>query len=168
MLSLFCVFVPILATAQVSDAKVVDLRDGYARVETSSYVIDVPKGWKVSEETPWGQRKAKPGSGAGELGVMTAPPSQQGWGPTLDTALYFINREESGKATPYKLVKTPAGYDAATFEVLDKEGFAARRFVMVKHPEKGLLALSVRVPNRKEDEKWTAHFERMVKSARFK
>ena len=55
-----------------ADAKIVDLRDGFVRVETAAYSIEVPKEWKVSEETRWGQRKAK-----GKLsinGVSLTPP----------------------------------------------------------------------------------------------
>lgn len=151
-----------------SDAKITDLKDGYSRVVTSKYTIDVPNGWVVEKETPWGARSIQPDKKAkGELGVMTAPPGKQSWDQLYQTALYFIQREDKGKATPYRLVKTPSGLQAASFEVLDNEGFASRRYVMVKDETKGLLALSVKVPSREADKQWTKHFERLIRSAKF-
>jgi hypothetical protein len=151
----------------VADAKLVDLKDGYVRVEGKTYSIEIPKGWTVEPETRWGQRKISP-SGGGELGAMTAPPSQQSWDELYDTALFFIMRDEKGDATPYEKVKTKQGYEAASFSVLDKERFAKRRFIMIKEPNKGLLALSVKIPDKKLEDVWAAHFKRMVDTAQFK
>jgi hypothetical protein len=151
-----------------ADAKLIDLVDGYVRVETATYTLEVPKEWKVTPETRWGQRKISP-AGGGELGAMTAPPSQQSWDQLYDTALYFILRDgDGGKPTKYEIVKTKRGYEAASFSIIDKEGFAKERYMMVKHPEKGLLALSVAIPNKDGEKQWAAHFKRMVDSAEFK
>lgn len=149
------------------DAKLVDLKDGYVRVETATYQLEVPKDWKVTAETRWGQRKFYP-EGKGELGAMTAPPSQQSWDQLYETALYFILRDEEGKPTPYEKTKTKQGYEAASFSVLNKEGFATQRFMMIKHETKGLLALSIKIPSQKDEEKWTGYFKRMVDTAIFK
>lgn len=151
-----------------TDSTTTDLKDGYSRVTTPNYTVDIPNGWAVSKETPWGARSFQPAQGKGELGVMTAPPSSQPWDQLYQTALYFIQREEKGKATPYRLTKTARGLEAASFEVLDAEGFAARRYVMIKDKAKGLLALSVKVPSREADKQWSKHFERMISSAKFK
>jgi hypothetical protein len=159
----------ILATNQMpNDSKVTDLKDGYSRVETPSYSIEIPNGWKVSEETRWGQRKMSPKDNAGEMGVMTAPPGRQSWEQLYDTALFFIMREEKGKPTPFRLSKTKNGLEAASFEVLGSDGFPSRRYVMIKDESKGLLALSVKVPSKKADKVWTKHFERLIASATFK
>jgi len=167
-LNLIGIFATLIsAVTGTSDAKITDLGDGYWRVETKSYSVEVPRGWKVSEETPWGQRKVKPEAGNGALGVMTAPPSRQTWDDLYRTSLYFILREKGGKATPYKLTKTTSGLEAASFEVLDSKGFADRRFVLLKHKEKGLLAISVDIPSKERDTEWKVHFERMVRSAKF-
>lgn len=99
---------------------------------------------------------------------MTAPPSSQAWDQLYQTALYFIRREEKGKPTPYRLTKTARRLEAASFEVLDGEGFAARRYVMIKDKSRGLLALSVKVPSRDADKQWSKHFDRMITSAKFK
>ena len=149
------------------DATVVDLGDGYAKVTTASYSIEVPKGWEVSAETPWGQRKAQPVQGGGELGVMTAPPGRQTWEQLYETSLYFILRESKGEATPYRLSKTKSGLEAATFEVLDGDGFASRRYVLIRDEANGLLALSVSVPSRKADKLWSKHFKRLIETAQF-
>lgn len=149
------------------DAKTTNLGDGYSRVETTSYVIELPTGWDVSEQTPWGQRKANPKGSDGELGVMTAPPGRQSWEQLYQTSLYFILREEEGKPTPYRLGKTSSGLETASFEVLDDGGFAARRFILMRGKDGRLLALSVRVPSREADKEWTKHFNRLTRTARF-
>ncbi len=150
------------------DAKSLNLGDGYTRIETATYVIEVPTGWEVSEETPWGQRKAHPKDAEGELGVMTAPPGRQSWEQLYQTSLYFILREEKGKPTPYRLGKTSSGFETASFEVLDDTGFAARRYILIRGKDARLLALSVRVPSRNADKEWSKHFERLTATARFK
>lgn len=166
--SLTMMLVASAAQSAPADARLADLGDGYVRVETPVYSIDVPKGWLVSEETRWGQRKMRPEGGAGELGAMTAPPGRQSWEQLYRTSLYFIMREDGGTATPYTLTKTKQGYEAASFSVLDAEGFAARRFMLIRHETKGLLALSVRIPERAKEEDWARHFARMVDSAVFR
>ncbi len=149
------------------DAKIQDLKDGYSRVTTASYSIELPTGWDVSEETRWGQRKANPKGAAGELGVMTAPPMNQSWDQIYQTSLYFIQRESKGKPTPYRLGKTASGLETASFEVLNDSGFAQRRYVMILGKDGRLLALSVKVPSEKADKEWTKHFERLNRSAKF-
>jgi len=150
-----------------TDAKVTALGDGYSRIETTSYSIELPTGWQVSEETPWGQRKAHPKSSEGELGVMTAPPGTQTWEQLYQTSLYFILREGSGKPSPYRLGKTESGLETASFEVVDESGFASRRFILIRGKDGRLLALSVKVPSREQDREWSKHFTRLSKSARF-
>lgn len=161
----------LLATLMLSqfpkDAKITSLADGYSRVETSSYSIDLPTGWEVSEETRWGQRKANPKGNEGELGIMTAPPGKQTWEELYQTSLYFILRESKGKPTPYRLGKTESGLETASFEVLDATGFAARRYILIRDKSGRLLALSVKVPSKDADKEWTKHFERMTRSAKF-
>jgi hypothetical protein len=150
------------------DAKIIDLKDGYCQVQAATYTIEVPKGWEVSGQTPWGQRTMTPQKGSGELGVMTAPPGRQTWDELYQTSLYFIRRESDGKPTPYRITKMANGLEAASFELLDKGGFAAKRYVLIKDEKKGLLALSVKVPSRDADKEWTKHFDRMIRSAKFK
>jgi len=156
-----------LVQGPASDTKSVDLNDGYIRVQTPNYELEVPKGWEIGRETPWGSRAVHPPKGEGELSVMTAPPGNQSWDQLYQTSLYFIMREGPGKATPYKLVKTPRGLDAASFEVVDDKGFANRRYVLIKDQASGLIALSVKVPSREADKEWSKHFERLIKTARF-
>ncbi len=139
----------------------------YQLLKTDSYSIEIPKGWKVSPETFFGQRKVKPSSGKGELGLMTAPPSRQSWEQLYRTSLFYILREEEGKATPFKLTKTKRGYEAATFDVVDRDGFNGRRYVLIKHAEKGLLAVSVAIPEKATEKEWAKHFKRMVDTATF-
>lgn len=150
------------------DAKVLKLADGYSRVETAEYSIEVPTGWEVSDQTPWGQRKAHPSNSSGELGVMTAPPGRQSWDQLYQTSLYFILRESKGKPTPYRLGKTASGLETASFEVLNDAGFAARRYILIRGKDGRLLALSVKVPSRSADKEWSKHFERLAATAKFK
>lgn len=165
-----------MAATGPSDAKLVDLGDGYVRVETSAYSLEMPAGWAVSEETPWGARKAEPKAKSGNLGVMTAggnlgamtaPPTRETWDGLYRTSLYFIMRERGGKATPYELTKTESGIPAMVFQVKNDSGFAARRYVMLRNPDGRLLALSVDIPNEDVEPIWQRHFDRMVRTARF-
>lgn len=150
------------------DASITDLKDGYVRVKAATYSIEVPKDWKVSEKTRWGQRKMAPNASDGELGVMTAPPGEQTWDSLYRTSLFFIMRESpNDKASPYKLTTREDGLEAALFSVTNPEGFAYKRYVLLRDPQKGLLALSVRIPDRKAESAWEKHFDRLVKSAKF-
>lgn len=151
-----------------SDAKIVDLGDGYSRIQAANYSVEVPSGWEVSSETPWGQRTMHPKNRAGELGVMTAPPGRQTWDQLYQTSLYFIQRESKGKPTPYRVTRMASGLEAASFELLDDSGFASRRYVLIKDESRGLLALSVKVPSREADKEWSKHFRRLIGSARLK
>lgn len=158
-----------LAIAQIpSDAKITDLGDGYSRIQSSTYSVEVPRGWEVSRQTPWGQRTMNPKDKAGELGVMTAPPGRQTWDELYQTSLYFIKRQSKGKPTPYRISKMPNGLEAASFEMLDNTGFAEKRYILIRDESKGLLALSVKVPSREADKEWSKHFDRLVKTAKLK
>jgi len=149
------------------NVKAIVLKDNYTRYVTPSYSVEIPTGWEMSDESYFGQRKVKPNKAGGEIGLMTAPPSNQSWDQVYRTSLYFIMREGSGKATPYRLGKTASGIDTASFEVVDEEGFPSRRYVLMKNSDGRLLALSVRVPDRTKDKEWTSHFERLCKTAQF-
>ena len=160
----------LLLAMQTTDFQRTELPDGYDRITSATYQIDVPRGWKVSPETNFGQRKAY-GPEGGNLGVMTAPPSNQDWDQLYRTALFFVLREKKGTASPYevKKVKVANGEEreACVFGVKNEAGFEDRRYVMIKHPTQGLLALSVEIPNREVAKDWEKHFQRMVSSARF-
>lgn len=151
---------------QTSDAKVIDLKDGFVRVETKEYSFEVPKGWEVGSQTSWGARDLTPDKGAGSMGAMTAPPSTQSWDRLYQTSLYFIMREKPGKATPYVLGKVPQGYETMSFQVADPDGFASRRYVILKAKTNQVLALSVKIPGKSEEKKFTVIFDRMIKSAK--
>ncbi len=149
-----------------NDAKIVDLKDGFVRVETKSYTFEVPKGWEVGSETPWGARDMTPAKGAGAMGAMTAPPSTQSWDRLYETSLYFITREKPGKATPYVLGKAPQGYETMTFQVVSADGFADRRYTILKSKGNRILALSVKIPGKDQEKKFMDVFDRMIKSAK--
>lgn len=148
------------------DVRSTDLGDGFVRIVTASYTIEVPKGWEVGAETSFGQRKVAPEKGSAEIGIMTAPPNKNSWDQLYQTSLYFILREEDGKPTPYKLTKTDQGYEAASFSVLDAQGFAKRRYVLLKSKENRLLALSIKIPAKQDEKSLANYFDRLVRSAR--
>lgn len=152
------------APAAPSDAKLEDLKDGYVRVVTREYSIEVPKGWAVTTETRWGQRDAT-GNG-GKLGVMTAGATDATWEELYRTSLFFIQRERRGTPTPFKVSKTDQGYEACSFSILDEEGFAERRYVLLKNKDREVIALSVRIDDRKATKDLERHFDRMVRTAR--
>ena len=157
-----------LSFNNASDVTVEDLGDGYMRVTAPSYTVEVPQGWEVGDVTSYGSRDFEPQDGKGDFNVMTAPPSNASWEDTYSTALYFIlRRNPQDKASAYELTKRDDGVEAATFVVTNPEGFAYRRFVMLKHPDKGLMALSVRIPSEDAEEQWEQAFARLVESATF-
>jgi hypothetical protein len=156
----------ILLSPQASDAKLVTLTDGFVRVETSAYSFEIPKGWAVGRETPWGARDLKPESGTGALSAMTAGPSNAGWDQLYQTSLFFIRREGPGRPTPYKIEQTKQGYEACTFSMVDDQGFANRRYVLLKATSGKVLALSVKIPSKENEKTLQPIFDRFVTSAR--
>src|SRR5687767_764 len=85
------------------DARVEELGDGYMRVITKEYSLEVPKGWTVSKQTSYGERTIKGKSGS--LGAMTAPPATDPWEKLYSTAIYYVRMETKDKPTDYKLTK---------------------------------------------------------------
>lgn len=156
----------LLIALAANDSKQIDLGDGFVRVETKAYSFEVPKGWAVGNETPWGARDLKPATGQGGLSAMTAGPSNASWEQLYRTSLYFITREGAGKATPYKIDKTTQGYEACSFTVNDADGFASRRYVLLKASSGKVLALSVKIPTRENEKTLQPIFDRFVKSAK--
>ena len=137
-------------------------------VNTEKYSFEVPAGWSVGKETPWGARDITPAEGEGKLGAMTAGPSQAGWDELYRTSLYFIQREEKGKATSYRVEKTKLGYESIRFEVADSDGFKNRRYALLKDSKGNALALSVKIPNRKLEEEFAVFFQGMIDTAKIK
>lgn len=148
-----------------SDVKTAELKDGYVRITTPSYSVEIPKGWSVGRETPWGDRKFGAGD-SGQMGVMTAGRTQSSWDELYRVSLFYINREEKGKATPYELGKTDQGYQTMSFSVLDSKGFAKRRYVLLKDKNDVAIALSIKIAKPEGEKEMAKHFDRMVRSAR--
>ena len=156
-----------IAAPMAKDASVTDLKDGFIRVETPAYILEMPKDWTVSKETPWGARDMTPASGKGKMGAMTAPPSETTWDQLYRTSLYFITRERKGKPTEYRLGKAKQGYETMSFEVLDDKNWADRRYVILKSGDR-ILALNVYLPSKEVEKTWIAAFDRMVNTAKIK
>lgn len=162
------VLVVLTAQSAPTDARLIDLKDGFTRVETRSYTIEVPTGWTVGLETNFGQRDIRSGSaGAGSLGVMTAGPTRASWDDLYQTSLWFIRRELRGTATPYQISKTDQGYEACSFSILDPESRPIARYVLLRSPDGRVLALSVKIPVADREKPLQAAFDRMVRTARF-
>jgi len=100
------------------------------------------------------------------MGTMTAGPTRATWDELYRTSLYFVNREEEGKATPYEIKKSAQGYEAMTFSVLDKKGFAKRRYVLLKAKSGKVLALNVKIGSVKSEKTMATYFDRMVRTAK--
>ncbi len=152
--------------AAQADAKTVDLGDGFVRVVTPAYSVELPKDWKLSAETPWGARKATGPTAKGEMGTMTAGPTLASWESLVRTSLGFILREEKGKPTPYEVSRTEQGYEACSFSVLNASGFAARRYVLLRAPSGRVLALNVKIGDPREEKRLSGAFARMVRTAK--
>jgi hypothetical protein len=140
----------------------------YVMVKTDKYSFEIPRGWTVGEETPWGARDMMPASGSGKLGAMTAGPTKASWDELYRTSLYFVMREEKGTATPFRTGKTKQGYECMSFEVAQPSGFVNRRFTLLKDGSGNALALSVKIPSASVEKMYLADFQRMVDTAKLK
>ena len=168
MLALLLLSLILPSNPPAPDVRIEPLDDGYVRVIAPSYTVEVPEGWEVGRVTPYGSRDFEPADGAGDMNVMTAPPSESTWEDTYRTALYFILRNNpTDEPTAYKVYDHGNGIEAAAFVVKNADGFAYRRFVLLKHPTQGLMALSVRIPSEEDEEAWQKSFERLVETAEF-
>jgi len=149
------------------DVKLEPLSDGFVRVVTKIYSMEVPKEWTVGSQTPWGARSITPAkSYQTELGVMTAGVTHQTWDELYKTSLFFILRQEKGKATPFRLGKTKTGYESCSFEVANEAGFVKRKYVLLKNAKGAAIALSVIIGDPKQDKEISGYFDRMVSSAK--
>jgi hypothetical protein len=147
--------------------KIVKLGDGFVRVEAAAYSIEIPEGWEVGQESGFGQRKMT--HEKGEMTAMTAAGGgKQSWDQLYQTSLYFIKWNNKGTPTPYKVSKTKSGYEAASFSMIDKDGFADERFVLLKGPTGNLLALSIKIPTQQDAKTLEPIFDRLVKTANLK
>lgn len=150
------------------DIVVKPLKDGFVIVETPGYSFEVPKGWTVGTETPWGARDINSKDQAGSFGAMTADARTATWDSLYRVSLGFIMREEKGTATEYRKIKTGKGYEAIAFEVAKKDGFASRRYVLLKNTDGRALALSVKIDRKADEANMVKSFDRMVKTATFR
>jgi hypothetical protein len=137
-------------------------------IESPAYSFEVPKGWQAGQITPWGARDILPSAGTGKLGAMTAGPTKASWAELYRTSLYFIQRESAGTPTPFRTGKTKQGYECMSFEVVNPDGFADRRYTLLKNDRGNALALSVKIPTKKDEKTYAAIFQRMVDSAKLK
>lgn len=140
----------------------------FALVETDKYSIQVPTGWTVGKETPWGARDITPKSGTGQMGAMTAGPTRDSWDALYKTSLFYIKREEPGSETPYRIGKTKQGYECISFEVKNEDGFANRRYTLLKNKQGNVLALSIKIPTLDQEKKFKEMFQQMVDTAKLK
>lgn len=156
----------LLAVANLGEVEVVDLKDGFVRVKTAKYSVEVPKGWEIGEETSFGQREIV--SDKGELGLMTGGKTRSSWEQLYQTSLYFIRRSSPGTPTPFRLGKNKRGYETMSFEMIDAEKRPLSKYVIFKNKESEILALSVKIPSQKSVKDMDRAFERLLNSAEMK
>ena len=127
----------------------------YRTVETSNYIVQVPEGWKVGEETPFGQREILPGvtvkSNGESMSSMTGPGlGKQTWKQLYETSLYYITRYSPHgvkmKATPYILGSTKQGFESCSWFMTDAKNKTIQRHAILKNSNDNILALSVKIP----------------------
>ena len=63
-----------LITTPQKEVKMSDDHKGITTVETQKYIIEIPTGWTVGKETPWGARDITPKTGAGQFGALWGCP----------------------------------------------------------------------------------------------
>lgn len=150
------------------DYRCEDLNNKFQKLITKNYSLEIPKGWNVTPETPWGAREIMPSSKeSGEMGVMTAGPTQAPWDELYKTSLWFINREMKGTATPYKVAKNKSGFETCSWQMLNTSGVVVRRYVMIRHSDGRVIALSVKLPAKVSATTTEGLFTHMVDSATF-
>lgn len=149
------------------DYQMIDLKDGFVRISTSKYSVEIPKGWEVSEETSFGQREYQ--GKAGEMTTMTGSAANRTFDQLYQTSLFFITRSmPGGKPTPYRLSKSEKGLDVMSFEILNDEKRAVAKYVIFKNSKSQILALSVKFKDKKSEADVQKSFDRMVKTAEMK
>lgn len=151
------------AILALAEPTITDLKDGFIRVETKKYTVEVPKGWEVGEETSFGQREFH--SDKGELGTMTGSAKGATWDRLYNTSLYFIQRREKATPTPYRLGKNKKGYETMSFEMIGKDNKPTSKYVILKNSKEEILALSVRIMQGKSEKELAQAFERLVNTA---
>lgn len=137
-----------------SGAAKAESKGKYVTVDTRNYTLQIPAGWSVSEETPWGSRDIRPGDNGDLAGAsmssMTGPGlGKQSWQRLYDTSLYFITRyDREGKmtATKYTLGKSKQGFETCSWDMKDADNRILQRHVILKHDNGNILALSVKFP----------------------
>lgn len=150
----------------------------YETVKTDSYAIQIPKGWSVSDETPWGSRQIRPPAAEGELGAgslstMTGRGAgRQSWDRLYQTSLYFIMRGAGGsqmRPAPYSELTTQQGYEACAWDMLDGQGAVLQRHAILRHSNGNILAVSVKFPKNASEtvrKVLDRHFWHMVHTAK--
>ena len=141
----------------------------YRTVTTKNYAIQIPEGWEMGEETPFGQREMSPKAGKGQLTSMTGPGlGKQSWEQLYRTSLYFILREQpagSMSATRPVMGRSKQGFEAASWSMLDRKKTVVARYVVLKSKADNILALSVKIPEGADRTQLEAIFERLVSTA---
>jgi len=149
----------------------------FRRVETQRYTIEVPEGWEVGEETPFGQRELLPAqaerAGGGSMSTMTGPGlGRQSWADLYRTSNYFITRYSAEgqkmKPGPFRVGKTAQGYASCSWSMSTADGATVQRHVILKRADTDILALSVKLPaatDRDRRSQIEARFRHMVDTA---
>lgn len=144
--------------------KVLDLKDGFVRVKTPKYEVEVPSGWEVGAQTSFGQREFS-SKKDGQMSAMTGNAREQSWDQLYQTSLFFIKRSIKGTPTPFKVFKSKQGYEAISFSMVVDE-LPVARYVILKNDKKDILALSVKIPTKTARESLGAIFDRLVTTAK--
>lgn len=149
----------------------------YTRVETPRYVVEVPTGWAVSDETPFGQREITPVDdptpARASMSTMTGPGlGRQSWDDLYKTSNYYITRYSSEgstmKATPYRIGKTRQGLESCSWTMTHGDGTPIQRHVILKRADSDILALSVKVPataGKQDKQRLESMFKHLVDTA---
>lgn len=152
--------------APFAKADIVDLQDGFVRVVTDEYQIEIPHGWHVGGQTSFGQRTFKPSQEEiGFLEAMTGSADGETWEALYKTALFYIQKDTAGTPTSYTLSHSAQGYEAISFSMMNGDVPTAH-YVIFKNTEEEILVLSVTVPDRASDTKLAPVFERLVSTAK--
>ncbi|MBV6458633.1 MAG: hypothetical protein HONBIEJF_01766 [Fimbriimonadaceae bacterium] len=145
---------------------IVDLKDGYSRLETGEFAVEFPTGWDVMPRNEAGERKIMPKDRTGEITIRVLPSSTDSWEQIYDKHLFDITEKVGGKSSGMRLRKEASGMESMAYELIDGGGFGKRKFMIVKDRDGRMLSMGMTVPTREDLKLWSEHFTRFTKTAR--
>jgi len=145
---------------------IVDLKDGYSRLETGEFAVEFPTGWDVMPRNEQGERKIMPKDRTGEITIRTMSATTDSWEQIYEKHLYDMTSKVGGKSSGMRQRREASGMESVAYELIDGGGFGKRKFMIVRDRDGKMLVMGMTVPTREDLKTWSEHFTRFTKTAR--